>query len=66
MCDTLCLLLDSKTLATGLLAEFGFLGVVILTLITVPFICGCQPNIGFFFLSNFLEILFCCIVDKNF
>jgi len=40
ICAVILLSEDKKTLATGLLAEFGFLGVTILALFTVPFFCG--------------------------
>jgi len=36
MWEVTLFLLDKKTLATGLLAELGFLGVTILALLTVP------------------------------
>ena len=52
---TRCFLFDNKILTTGLRAELGFLGVVIRTFITTPFIWGLLYNTGFsFFLKNLL------------
>lgn len=50
---TRCFLLESRTLTTGLLAELGFLGVVIRTFTTTPLIWGLLKSIGFnFFLKK--------------
>ena len=56
MCATRCLLFDNINLTTGLLAELGFLGVVIRTLLTTPRICGWYPNIGLIFLLKCLIV----------
>jgi hypothetical protein len=46
------MLLVNLTLATFLRAEFGFLGVVVYTLVHTPLFCGQAPNAGALFLAK--------------
>jgi hypothetical protein len=51
------------TLATFLRAEFGFLGVFVITLVQTPRFCGDGKSIGIFFLRF---TLFCNAGDSDF
>ena len=67
ICATRCFLLDNSTFTTGRRAELGFLGVVIRTFITTPFIWGLLNNIGFnFFLKKrFLKNIWFSVTKIN-
>jgi len=56
ICDKAFFRVDNIAFTTGLLAEFGFLGVQIRRRSAMPFLCGDPLNLGLLSFVNFLNL----------